>query len=48
VAHISTFILKDKETGVEKADTSVTISTVAWKDGKRILTELSELYSSSA
>lgn len=48
VAHISTFVLKDKETGVEQANTSVTICTVAWKDGKRILTDLSELYGSSA
>jgi hypothetical protein len=43
VAHISTFAVKNKETGAEKMETSQTIITAAWKDGKRIMTELTEV-----
>ena len=44
VSHISTFAMKDKQTGVQKAEgTGLSIITVAWKDGKRIMTDLTEV-----
>lgn len=44
VSHISTFTSKDKETGAQKDEkTSQTIITAAWKDGKRVMTELTEV-----
>lgn len=43
VAHITKFTTKDKSTGKESKKTSVIISTVKWIDGKRKLTELTEV-----
>ena len=43
VSHISTFIVKDKKTGTQEVETSQTIITAAWTDGKRIMTELTEV-----
>lgn len=44
VSHISTFAFTDKQTGLKKAEsTSVTVITAAWKNGKRIVTDLTEM-----
>lgn len=47
VAHISDFTLRDRQTGLEKKESSVTLATVAILNGKRILTELTEVYRSA-
>jgi hypothetical protein len=43
VAHLVTFTTTEKQTGVEKKRSSVTLATVATKDGQRVLTELTEV-----
>jgi len=44
VSHISTFASKDKETGAPKGEsTSLTVISAAWKDGKRIMIDLTEV-----
>ncbi|KAJ5105266.1 hypothetical protein NUU61_002613 [Penicillium alfredii] len=47
VAHISTFILKDKQNGLEKRESTVTLATVAIVDGKKLLMELTEVFRSA-
>lgn len=47
VAHISEFTLRERQTGLEKKESSVTLATVAILEGKRILTELTEVYRSA-
>ena len=44
VSHISTFAFTDKQTGSKKVEsTSVTVIVVAWKNGKTIVTDLTEM-----
>lgn len=43
VAHMSSFTLSDKETGTKKQDSNVTLATIAEKEGKKILIELTEI-----
>ncbi|KAE8378830.1 hypothetical protein BDV26DRAFT_291811 [Aspergillus bertholletiae] len=43
VAHIQTFTLEDKKTGTQRTQTSLTISVIALSDGKKQLTELTEI-----
>ncbi|OJJ76696.1 hypothetical protein ASPBRDRAFT_204260 [Aspergillus brasiliensis CBS 101740] len=47
VAHISTFTVKDKQTGSVKRESTVTLATVGSVDGKRMLLELTEVYRSA-
>jgi hypothetical protein len=44
VAHISSFRLTEKKTGIAKIESSVTLITVDNEDGKRFLKELTEVY----
>jgi hypothetical protein len=43
VAHLTTFVVTEKQTGIEKKKSTVTVATVATKDGQRVLTELTEV-----
>jgi hypothetical protein len=43
VSHVSTFALVDKKTGVKVESTSVSIISTGWKDGKRVVKELTEV-----
>jgi hypothetical protein len=43
VAHIQTFILEDKKTGIQRKQTSLTISVIAFSDGGKQLIELAEI-----
>lgn len=43
VAHIQTFTLEDKKTGTQRTQTSLTISVIAFSDGKKQLIELMEI-----
>jgi hypothetical protein len=44
VSHISTFAFTDKQTGSKRAEsTSVTVITAAWKNGQRVVTDLTEM-----
>jgi hypothetical protein len=44
VSHISTFALKDKQTGVQReGGTSLTVISASWKDGKRVMVDLTEI-----
>jgi hypothetical protein len=45
VSHISTFATVDKKTGTAVESTSVTIISTSWRDGKRLVTELTEILS---
>lgn len=47
VAHISSFILKDKQGGHERQEATVTLATVKTVDGKRVLSELTEVHRSA-
>lgn len=47
VAYISTFTSKDRQTGHEKRELTVTLATVAVVDGRRLLTELTEVFCSA-
>ncbi|KAF9889740.1 hypothetical protein FE257_007046 [Aspergillus nanangensis] len=47
VAHLGHFILKDKQSGEERAEASVTLATVKLVDGQRVLSELTEVYRSA-
>lgn len=47
VAHLSSFILKDKQTGLEKKESTVTLATVDLVDGRRVLKELTEVHRSA-
>ena len=47
VAHLSSFILKDRQTGLEKKESTVTLATVDIVDGRRILKELTEVHRSA-
>ncbi|KAM0253622.1 hypothetical protein ACHAQJ_007197 [Trichoderma viride] len=44
VGHLTVFSVKDKETGDEQQESSLTIVTYAQQDGKAVLTELTEVY----
>ncbi|KAL7942691.1 hypothetical protein V8C42DRAFT_360063 [Trichoderma barbatum] len=44
VAHYTVFSVIDRETGVEKQETTVTIITCAEQDGKVVLKSLTEVY----
>lgn len=48
VAHISNLTLRDRQTGVERKESTVTLATVAIHQGKRVLTELTEVHHSAA
>ncbi|RFU27379.1 hypothetical protein B7463_g8957, partial [Scytalidium lignicola] len=48
VAHISNFTLKDKKTGQEAHEASLTVATIKLIDEKRVLTELTEVHRSPA
>lgn len=43
VAHLTTFTITEKQTGVEKKKSTVTLAKVATKDGQIVLTELTEV-----
>lgn len=44
VSHVSTFASTDKKTGSKQVEsTSVTVITAGWKDGKRVVTDLTEM-----
>lgn len=43
VAHLTKFTLKNKATGNEVKTTSLILSAVKWIDGKRVLTEMTEV-----
>ena len=43
VAHLTTFVVTEKQTGIEKKKSTVTVATVASTDGQRVLTELTEV-----
>ncbi|KAJ5371986.1 hypothetical protein N7517_003992 [Penicillium concentricum] len=47
VAHISSFVLKDRQTGLERKESTVTLATVGLTNGKRILVELTEVHRSA-
>ncbi|KAH8811120.1 hypothetical protein F5884DRAFT_831013 [Xylogone sp. PMI_703] len=44
VAQLSTFTLKDKKTGEESHEATLTLSTVEVKNGKRVLAQLTEVH----
>jgi hypothetical protein len=43
VAQLSKFTLKDKVTGHETHSSAVFIATVEWTEGRRVLTQLTEV-----
>lgn len=47
VAQLSRFTLKDKVTGHETSSSAVILSTVEWTEGRRVLTQLTEVQSNS-
>ncbi|KAB8211762.1 hypothetical protein BDV34DRAFT_218976 [Aspergillus parasiticus] len=47
VAHLANFTLKDKHNGQERAETTVTLATVKTVDGRRVLSELTEVHRSA-
>jgi Tfp pilus assembly major pilin PilA len=44
VAHFTVFSVKDKETGDERQESTLTVVTCAQQDGKVVLKELTEVY----
>lgn len=44
VAHISDFTLKDRQSGLEKKESTVTLATVKTVRGQRVLAELTEVH----
>ena len=47
VAHISDFALKERQSGLEKKESTVTLATVKAVRGQRVLAELMEVHSSA-
>ena len=43
VAHVSEFVARDRESGVERRCANVTIARVAVEEGSRVLVELDEI-----
>ncbi|KAK7726431.1 hypothetical protein SLS57_003518 [Botryosphaeria dothidea] len=43
VAHLTKFTTKNKKTGQETKSTSLILSAVKWVDGKRVITEITEV-----
>ncbi|KAM0512469.1 hypothetical protein ACHAPE_008792 [Trichoderma viride] len=44
VSHLSLFSVKDKDTGDERQDSSLTLVTCALEDGRVVITELTEIH----
>lgn len=44
VSHLTVFSVKDKETGDERQESSLTLVTCALEDGRVVITELTEVY----
>ncbi|OJD35879.1 uncharacterized protein BKCO1_1400027 [Diplodia corticola] len=43
VAHLFKFVVKDKTTGKETNSTNLLLTAVKWIDGKRVITEITEI-----